>query len=43
MRKNKLTKKQKKINRKLRQNDWYDISIYIGNFCVQSKIMIRTK
>ena len=32
-----------KINRKLRLKDLYDISIYIGNICVQSKIMIRTK
>ena len=31
------------INRKLRQKELYDISIYIGNLCVQSKIMIKAK
>ena len=34
---------EEKKNRKLRSKDAYDISIYIGNLCVQTKVMIKTK
>ena len=34
---------EKKINQKLQKKDLYDISIYVENLCVQTKIMIRIK
>ena len=34
---------KKKINRKLRAEELYDNSLYIGNLCVQTKLMVKTK
>ena len=39
----KWVEQQKKVNRKLRQKDLYENSVYIGNLYVQTKIMIRSK